>query len=158
MSRDEPSSPLGCFLKVGGVLLALAAVPASVGFWFYGLDSSHRDRESIWDERTRGLTPHAATDITLQLDLLDHYATYRVTEADLNAFLDVHFAFRGKGFDSYSEREPVRPELVGEPIGRLDWTVPEGTVVYSFAAPNGGLSTYYHDPATGWTYQESAHW
>jgi len=158
MSQQDQQSVIGCLLKVGGALLFLAVVLASVGYWFYGLDSSHSSRSTIWHERVRGLTPHAATDITLQLDFLDHYATYRISEADLNAFLDLHFAFHGEDFDSRSERGAVRPELVGKPVGRLGWVVPKGAVEYSFAARNGGVSTYYHDPATGWTYQESAHW
>ena len=47
---------------------------------------------------------------------------------------------------------------VGKAVGPLGWVVPEGCVVYSYAASNGGVSTYFHDPATGSTYQDSAHW
>ena len=45
-----------------------------------------------------------------------------------------------------------------EPIGRLGWVVTKQTVVYDYAASNGGVHTYYHDPTTGRTYQSSAYW
>ena len=96
--------------------------------------------------------------MTLQRDFLDHYATYTIAEKDLNTFLNKRFAFNGRPLDSFSERRLVNAGKVGKPIGRLGWVVPKGTVVYSYAAENGGVSTYYHDPKTGQTYQSSAHW
>jgi hypothetical protein len=91
----------------------------------------------------------AVTDITLQQDLLDHYATYTISEQDLNAFLDERFARNGKAIDSFSDRSRINPTRIGKPIGRLGWVVTKETVVYDYAASNGGVHTYY---------QSSAYW
>lgn len=139
-------SSLAAFAIVGGLL-----------FWHYGLDSHHETPASLYpalDDRIKSLTPPEARDITLQRDFLDHFATYTIDEKDLTAFLDRHFGVEG----SLSERSFVRGDQVGRAVGRLDWIVPEGCVEYSYAARNGGVSTYFHDPATGSTYQDSAHW
>lgn len=140
-------------------MLALVMVLALTLFRIYGVESHHKNRAGIWwPERGRNLIPPTATDITLQRDLLDHYATYTVSEKALNAFLDERFARGGERLDSFAERARAAPEDIGKTIGRLGWRVAEGTVVYGFAASNGGVSSYYHDPATGRTYQSSAYW
>jgi hypothetical protein len=72
----------------------------------YGIDSHHDSPDSIWPARGRRLIPPTATDITLQRDLLDHRATYTVSEEDLNAFLDWRFAGYNE-VHSYAERDPV---------------------------------------------------
>ena len=87
-------------------------------------------------------------------EFLDHFATYTIDEKDLTAFIDRHFEIE----DSFSERSLVDSDRVGKAMGRMDWIVPEGSVWYSYSASNGGVSNYYHDPATGSTYQDSAHW
>jgi hypothetical protein len=128
-------------------------------FWIYGVESHHKSRNSIWwPERGRNLIPPTASDITLQRDLLDHYATYTVSEQDLNAFLDERFARNGKAIDSFSDRRRIDPTRIGKAIGRLGWVVTEETVVYGYTASNGGSHNFYHDPTTGQTYQSSAYW
>ena len=137
--------------------LALLAIGGGLLFWHYGLDSHHETPGSLYpalDDRIKSLTPPEARDITLQRDFLDHFATYTVDEKDLTAFLDRHFGVE----NSLSDRSLVGADEVGKAVGRLGWVVPEGCVVYSYAASNGGVSTYFHDPATGSTYQDSAHW
>ncbi|MEE2940045.1 MAG: hypothetical protein VX460_06650 [Planctomycetota bacterium] len=137
--------------------LAALAIGGGLLFWHYGLDSHHETPDSLYpalDDRIISLTPPEARDITLQRDVLDHFATYTIEEKDLTSFLDGHFQIE----DSFTERSLVGSDLVGRAIGRLDWVVPDGCVTYSYAASNGGVSTYYHDPATGSTYQDSAHW
>ena len=139
-------SSLAAFAIVGGLL-----------FWHYNLDSHHETPASLYpalDDRIKSLTPPEARDITLQRDFLDHFATYTIDEKDLTAFLDRHFGVEG----SLSERSFLRGDQVGRVVGRLDWIVPEGCVEHRYAARNGGVSTYFHDPATGSTYQDSAHW
>ncbi|NNM29177.1 MAG: hypothetical protein HKO57_06630 [Akkermansiaceae bacterium] len=132
---------------------------ALILFRVYGVDTHHASRSSIWwPERGRNLIPPAAADITLRRDLLDHYATYTLSEKDLNAFLDKRFARPGMVLDSFSERSPANPGKIGKPIGPLGWVVTEDTVVYTYTASNGGAHNYYHDPATGRTYQSSAYW
>jgi hypothetical protein len=144
-------------LIVTGV--AAIVVFALTLFWIYGVDSHHKSRNSIWwPERGRNLIPPAATDITLRRDLLDHYASYTLSEKNLNEFLDKHFARPGKALDSFSERSPAKPKSIGNAIGPLGWVVTKDTVVYSYTASNGGSHTYYHDPTTGRTYQSSAYW
>ena len=146
-------------LKVCIVILALTMVLVLTLFRIYGVDTHHANRDSIWwPERGRNLIPPAATDITLQRDLLDHYAIYTISEQDLNAFLDDRFASSGGVIDSFSERANPNPREIGNAIGRLGWVVTKDTVVYDYAASNGGLHTYYHDPTTGRTYQSSAYW
>jgi len=138
---------------LGIILFALAV------FRVYGLDTHHKSRRGIWwPERGRNLIPPTAADITLRRDLLDHYATYTLSEKDLNAFLDERFAREGETLDSYAERSRVDPTRIGTAIGPLGWVVTEDTVVYSFTASNGGAQTYCHDPSTGRTYQSSAYW
>jgi len=128
-------------------------------FRIYGVDTHHASRGSIWwPERCRNLIPPTATDITLRRDLLDHYATYTVSEKDLNAFLDKRFARPGEALDSFSERSPAKPETIGNAIGPLGWVVTKDTVVYTYTASNGGAHNYYHDTNTGLTYQSSAYW
>lgn len=142
---------------VGIVVFALTF--SLILFRIYGVDSHHEGRKSIWwPERGRNLIPPTAVDITLRRDLLDHYATYTVSEQDLNAFLDERFARDGKAIDSLAERQPVDPADVGKAVGPLGWVVTKGTVVYDCIASNGGGHTYYHDPSTGRTYQSSAYW
>jgi hypothetical protein len=142
---------------VAGV--AAIVVVALVLIRIYGVDTHHKNRNSIWwPERGRNLIPPTATDITLRRDLLDHYATYAVSEQDLNAFLDERFARDGKEIDSLGDRRRIDPARVGRAIGRLEWVVTEETVVYEYTASNGGLHSYYHDPTTGLTYQSSAYW
>ena len=161
---DQPpplpkAPPRRLFLKICVATLALPVVIALILFRIYGVDTHHADRSSIWwPERGRNLIPPAATDITLRRDLLDHYATYIVSEKDLNAFLDKRFARPGEVLDSFSERSPADPKTIGHEIGRLGWVVTGETVVYNYAASNGGLHTYHHDPTTGLTYQSSAYW
>ena len=91
-------------------------------------------------------------------DFLDHYAIYTIAEKDLNAFLDKHFASPGETLDSFSERSPADPKLVGKPFGPLAWIVTADTVSYSYTAGNGGAHKFYHDTKTGLTYQSSAYW
>jgi hypothetical protein len=144
-------------LIVAGV--AAIVVLALILFRIYGTDTHHASRGSIWwPERGRNLIPPTATNITLRRDLLDHYAIYTVSEKDLNAFLDKRFARPGKPLNSFSERSPVKPQSIGNAVGLLGWVVTKDTVVYSYAASNGGSHTYVHDPTTGRTYQSSAYW
>ena len=99
------SAPLrGRFLKICVIIFAVVMVLALILFRIYGTETHHASRNSIWwPERGRNLIPPAATDITLQRDLLDHYATYTISEKDLNAFLNERFARDGKMIDSLSE-------------------------------------------------------
>ena len=159
-SQNERKKRSGLIWKTSALIfLALGLVVVITLFWIYGTSTHHKNRESIWwSERGRNLIPPAATDITLQQDFLDHYATYTIEESQLNDFLDKTFAYDGKILDSFSERSPAKPENIGNPIGRMGWIVTEDTVIYSYAAGNGGVHTYYHDPQTGRTYQESAYW
>jgi len=146
-------------LRVVAVFLALALALTLSLIRIYGTDTHHPTRSSIWwTERGRGLIPPAAVDITLQRDLLDHYATYTISEPDLNDFLNQRFASDGKTLDSFAERSPINPTRVGSPIGRLGWIATKETVVYAYPASNGGVHSYYHDPVTGSTYQSSAYW
>ncbi len=140
-------------------ILVVIMVPALTLFSIYGIHSHHKNRSSIlWPERGRNLIPPTATDITWQRDFLDHYAIYTVTERDLNAFLNAYFADDGKALNSLGERSGVAPERIGKTIGPFGWVATEDTVYYSFATSNGAVSTYYHDPTTGRTYQDSAYW
>jgi hypothetical protein len=162
MSEDQVpphsrSSAAGCALQACGTVAAVLMMSCLGLFWFYGTDSHHESRGSVWPERGRQLIPPTATDITLQRDLLDHRATYLVTEEDLNAFLNRRFS-RGEALDSYAEREAVVSEMFERDYGFLGWTWHEGIVRYSYAASNGGVSSYVHDPSTGLTYQTSAYW
>jgi len=144
---------------VCSVVFALPMVFALTLFWIYGTDTHHANRKSIWwSERGRNLIPPAATDITLRQDFLDHYATYRISEADLNDFLNRRFARPGEALDSFSERSPANPENIGKAIGPLGWVATEDTVEYTYSASNGGAHHFYHDSKTGLTFQDSAYW
>lgn len=163
--RKDPASPQSTLsfrrlvLRVCVVVLALGMVVALTLFRIYGVDAHHAKRGGIWwPERCRNLIPPAATDITLRRDLLDHYATYTVSEKDLNAFLDQCFARPGEALDSFGERSPAKPETIGNAIGPLGWVMTKDTVMYSYTASNGGVHNFYHDTRTGLTYQSSAYW
>ncbi len=157
---NKTKSPLFVwFLRGALLLLALCVVFSLILFRIYGTETHHATRNSIWwSGRGRRLIPPEATGIALHQDLLDHYATYTIREKDLNTFLNERFAYDGETVDSFSERSRAAPEKIGSAIGRLGWTVTEETVVYSYAASNGGVHTYYHDPTSGRTYQSSAYW
>lgn len=159
-SPPQSSSPRRrVVLKVCVVILALPVVFALLLFRIYGVDTHHASRSSIWwPERGRNLIPPTAADIRLRRDLLDHYATYTVSEKDLNAFLDKRFARPGEALDSFSERSPANTKNIGNAIGPLGFIVTKDTVVYHYTASNGGGHSYYHDPTTGQTYQSSAYW
>ena len=142
-----------------GVILSLLMVFTLTLFWIYGTDTHHANRNSIWwTERGRNLIPPGATDITLRQDFLDHYATYRISEADLHDFLNKRFADAGATLDSLRDRKPANPKRIGNEVGPLGWVVTENTVLYSYSASNGGGHNYYHDSNTGLTYQDSAYW
>jgi hypothetical protein len=158
---QSTTSVIGCILKGCGIVLALMMVLALVPSWIYLVDSHHSSRASIlWPSRGRGLIPPTATDITLQRDLLDHWATYTVSEEDLNAFLDERFRTRGIGgdLDSYRERGPADRERFMTKYADLGWVWTEEMVQYHYTTDNGAGSSYYHDPTTGLTYQDSAYW
>ena len=144
----------GCFS-----VLALMTVFVLCLLWTYQVESHHSNRDSIWwPSRGRSLIPPTATDITLQRDLLDHRATYKVSEADLNAFLDERFAREGEKLDSYSERSAVDRESFMRSYADLGWVWTEGMVEYHYTTSNGAGSTFLHDPTTGKTYQVSVYW
>lgn len=148
----------GCVASSCLTMAGLVAVAGAALFWFYAVDSRHENRNTIWPLRGRNLIPPAATDITLHRDLLTHYAVYTIAEKDLNAFLDERFAFHGAPLDSFSERSRPPADLIGKPIGHFDWVVTGQTVLYSYSASNGSVSDYYHDPASGRTFQISEYW
>ena len=159
LHRRVESPRRGRVLKACGAIFALVMVFALTLFWIYGTDTHHTSRNSIWwSERGRNLIPPAATDITLRQDFLDHYATYRISEADLHDFLNKRFADHGATLDSLRDRTPVNPKRIGNEVGPLGFVVTENTIVYSYAASNGGVHDYYHDSKTGLTYQDSAYW
>ena len=153
-----PRSSTGRTVAAARVAAACVAVGAAVAgalAWTFALDTHHDTRDSIWwNDRCRDLIPEAATDITLQRDLLDHRAVYMIREEQLVAFLNERFDV----VDAYAERSQMDPSKIGQPIGDLGWVVTPGSVSYSYAASNGGVSSYFHDPVSLRTYQESAHW
>lgn len=157
---ETKTSVVRWILTVCGIALTLLLLIGSALYWIYGTDTHHANRNTIWwTERGRKLIPPTATDITLQQDFLDHYATYKVSEKELNQFLNERFAVDGEVVDSFrDERRPISKDQIGKPLGRLQWKVPEGTVVYGYSASNGGMHHYYHDPDSGQTFQESAYW
>lgn len=141
------------------MILVLTLLFALTLVRIYGVDTHHASRGGIWwSERCRNLIPPTATDITLRRDFLDHYAIYTILERDLNAFLNKRFTRPGETLDSFSERSPVKAEIIGKAIGPLGWMVTKDTVLYSYTASNGGVHDFYHDPKTGQTYQSSAYW
>ena len=153
------SSPRGLLLKIGIAILALPVVVALILFRIYGTDTHHASRSSIWwPERGRNLIPPTATDITLRRDLLDHYATYTISERGLRAFLVERFAGDGEALDSCCERENPPPGNAGDAVGQLGWIMTGNAVVYHCTASNGGVSSFYHDRDSGLTYQSSAYW
>lgn len=157
-ARSTTYSAVGCFFKVGGVIFAAMILLAMVPTWLYGFNSHHENRDGIWPPRAQSLIPPTATDITLHRDFLDCFATYTIVENDLTAFLNERFAEQGEVIDSYSERTLASPIEIGKPTGRLGFIVTAETVTYHYCTSNGAGTTYYHDPATGLTYQDSAYW
>lgn len=158
---QSTTSGMGSILKGCGIILALMMMLVLVLSWIYSVDSHHSSRGSIWwPSRGRSLIPPTATDITLHRDLLDHWASYTVSEEDLNAFLDERFRTRGIGgdLDSYSERGSANRENFLKAYADLGWVYTEGMVHYHYTTKNGAGSSYYHHPTTGLTYQDSAYW
>ena len=73
--------------------------------------------------------------------------------------LECRYSARAAGLRlTDAERRRMDPAKIGQPIGELGWVVTPGSVYYGYAASNGGVSNYYHDPVSGRTYQDSAHW
>ena len=143
------------FVVGGGILASLMLVLLAL-FWIYAGDTQHANRNSIWwSERGRGLIPPAATGITLRQGLLDHYATYSISDLELSEFLKQRFA---DGGHPPFEKRSAAPEEIGRKVGYLDWVMTKDTVVYNCVASNGGTHLYYHDLKTGQTYQDSAYW
>ena len=153
-SEPRPASSSRPLFRVLAVLLGLVVIVGLGVLRVFILDSSHETTRTILPGRTKDLIPPTATEITLQRDLLDHYAVYTIREEQLVAFLNERFDVA----DAYAERSQMDPAKIGQPIGVLGWVVKPGSVSYSYAASNGGVSSYYHDPVSGRTYQESAHW
>ena len=165
MPQEDPAPPQpttsvkGRLVKGCLAILALMTALALCLLWTYQVESHHSSRDSIWwPSRGRSLIPPTATDITLQRDLLDHRATYTVSEEALNAFLDERFARSGEALDSFSERGGVGREWFMRAYADLGWVWTEDMVQYSYTTSNGAASAYYHDPTTGLTYQVSAYW
>lgn len=159
MNKEHSANlPKGLFsLRLWVFLLVIGGV--LVLFRIYAMDTYHSSRNSIWwTERGRSLIPPTATDIKLRQDILDHYATYTISEDDLQEFLDQRFSSEHVKIDSSQERSAVSPDLIGKEVGSMGWVATEGVVVYCLSASNGGSHNYYHDPKTGKTYQTSAYW
>ena len=155
----QKTSHRGRLFKICLPVLGVPLASVLTLFLIYGTHTKHKSRSTIWwTERGRNLIPPTATEIILRQDFLDHYAIYRVSEKDLNLFLDKRFAYSGTTLDSFNERRPVDSAWIGKTTGPMGWKVPPDTVFYSYAASNGGTHNYYHDTATGLTYQESAYW
>ena len=145
--------------KKWGIVIGLGLVAILSLFRIYGIDTYHATRSGIWwPERGRSLIPPTAKDITLRRDLLDHYATYTVSEKDLNTFLNQRFSRPGEVLDSYSERARVNPNTIGKAIGPMGMLATTNMVSYHYTASNGGSHQYYHDTETGRTFQSSAYW
>ena len=158
-NSPKPAAKRRRILRICGLVIVSAVAIVLPPYLIYGTNTHHSSRNTIWwTERGRSLIPPAATNIVLSQDFLDHFAIYTITEKDLNAFLDKHFALSGKPLDSFSERRPASKKRVGKAIGRFGWVVTKDTVYYSYAAGNGGTHSFYHDTKTGQTYQESAYW
>lgn len=128
-------------------------------FWIYGTDTHHTSRNSIWwPTAAQSLIPPAATDITLRQDRLDHYATYKISQADLHDFVKKHFADDGASTLRGTDGKFVDRKMIGTTVGPFGWVVTKDTIVYSYVKRNGTLHEYYHDVKTGSTYQDSAYW
>ena len=158
MTTNDPAgqptatSATGVMTRIFLGCLSIPLLASLVGFWHFGLDAHYADVTHMSEGTSKELTPHTAVDLTLQRDLLDHRATYTVTEADLQAFLERSFG------ESAADPSPVdRGDFEAE-YSRRGWTWTPGMVMYSGAPGNGAVSYYYHDPRTGLTYQDSAHW
>ena len=155
MSSTRPnassSSFGGALSKVIGLLLIPPTLLALLGVWYFGLDHHHDSAATILPGRAKELTPPEATDLVLDHQFfLDHTATYIVSEEDLVAFLEEYFG--------ESDRRPQDPKELEHVAAARGWTWSSELVVFHCVAGYGGTSEYYHDPATGQTYQASVHW
>ena len=128
-------------------------------FWIYGTDTQHKNRDSIWwPTAAQNLIPPAATDITLRQDHLDHYAIYKISQADLHDFVHKHFVDKGSNALLDRDGKFVDRDKIGTTVGPFGWVITKDTIVYSYTQRNGALHEYYHDVKTGLTYQDSAYW
>ncbi len=165
MNKENMSEPprrglgeAGCLVKGCGAILAVAVLVAALAYWAFAVGSHHESRSTIWVSEYRSMTPPDALGITLWPAWLDHRAEYTIREEELRAFLNEVFGLTG---NSLSKGSPVGRDYFDRRYGaRRDgtWTWHEGLVEYEQIAPNGGVHTFLHDPVTGLTYQESAHW
>lgn len=138
-------------MKVVGLLLIPPLLLALLGAWYFGLDHHHDSTATLLPGRAKQLTPPEATDLVVDHKFfLDHAASYIVSEEDLVAFLE--------GYFGESDRSPQDPKELAHVAAARGWTWSSELVVFDCIAAYGGTSTYYHDPATGQTYQVSAHW
>lgn len=159
MNRERTEKQPYRFFSVKSFMFLAVMAGGLMMFRIYGMETQHTNRNSIWwTERGRNLIPPTATKIRLRQDLLDHYATYTVSEEDLVDFLNKRFALGDVAFNSLQERTAISPERVGEKIQPMGWVITKDVVVYNCSASNGGSHDYYHDPITGQTYQTSAYW
>ncbi len=136
------------------VLAVLVVAVALVLFWIFGTTTYHASPKSIWwSERGQGLIPPTARDITLIQAPLDHDCTYTVAQQDLEFFLARRFPDM-----MHPQGTPLSEAKIGTTVGPFGFRLTKETVKYSGCATNGSMSVYFHDPATGFTYQDSAYW
>ena len=150
------TSATGLMVKIFLGCLSIPLIAALAGFWYFGISAHYADAtrmpHGLLGDTYRKLTPPTAVDLTLQRDVLDHRSVYTVTQADLETYLKGYF---GSG---YEEPSPVDRGSFEAQYSRLGWTWVSGMVEYTCIPGNGAVSSYYHDPSTGLTYQDSAHW
>jgi len=141
-----------CLLLFGTPVLLLAAILV----YTFVFTSSHSSPESImWPGGDRVYMPASATDIKLRRTFFDHWAIYTVPSRDLQAYLASQFSVDSEPDGEADEDDRQQFE---DRFGSSVVAWPEGLVSYRCYAPNGGTHDYYHDPATGLTYQASVGW
>lgn len=151
--------PLSCLVLL---LLSGALALSFVSFWLG--DSSYATYAEVGDSRLKACLPPGATEIRVHKQLNGHLARYRVSEAELQDFLDG--LWQAKGGNSAHEREqmsgegkvPQRERFV-QRFGDLGWEPLENALLYhSPSKSSGAMTTYYFDRDTGLAYHDTGYW
>ena len=122
------------------------------------------DASAVQDFRAQRWLPLAATDITMWSYPNGYHAKYRISEADLIAYIDS--LWKEYGTQSAAKRDELRNnndlvarEEIQSWFQGTGWQLPaQATLRYGPVEPDGGGAHYYFDSEAGVAYQHTGYW
>lgn len=127
-------------------------------------ESHYAQASRVNDKRVQYYLPPTATQITLHTRGNGYHARYRISRAELDAFLDAAWANADyanpdeRGQLANSGRE-IDQRQFAHWFEAVEWPLPPRAVcLYGPVEPDGGGAIYYLDPIAGVVFQSTGYW